>query len=1132
MASLPAPSSGNDPTREDRLHAILADYLEAVEAGAPPDRAELLRREPELAVELADFFANEDHLARMAWPSIVRFPSAKEFSPVPSPVDRIGYFGDYELLDVLAQGGMGVVYRARQVSLNRILALKMVRAGRLAAPDDLVRFRLEAEAIAHLDHPHIVPIYEVGEHEGHHYFSMKLIDGDNLARLASRFRSDPRAAARLVATVARAVHYAHRRGILHRDLKPANILLSGGHEEPADRLVPHVTDFGLAKRVEEADVPGVTSSGSIVGTPCYMAPEQAAGRREAITTAVDVHALGAILYELLVGVPPFRAESVLETLRQVREEEPARPRSSDRRVPRDLETIVLKCLEKSPLRRYPSAEALAEDLDRWLDGLPIVARPASGLERLTKWARRRPTAAALLVVAGLAILSTGVAIRGLASAGRLQGEVERTSRALDSESDKARQARVDLVNMENESYFKQVIAAEQAWEHNDPAQADMLLDRCPEGLRGWEWHHLRRRFHSELQTLQGHGGFLCGVAFKPDGTQVACAAEPRGFLLWESPSSSGPLSRRIPGHDGTVFGLAFDRAGTRMASAEASGQVRVWDLTRGELMAVLRGHEGWVSGVAFSADGARLATAGKDGIVRIWRVGGGLGGERAVPERLLRGHEGPVFGVAFSPDGKSLASAGQDATVRLWDLGDGHPLSPRVFRGHLQSVHCVAFHPGGGVLASAGADRVVRVWDAASVRERLKFGAFGNRVDGIAFSPDGSRIATASQDRSVKVWDAGTGRQVASFPGHAAPAFGVTFSPDGTKLASASQDATVKVWDLTTEPGARVLRRDRAEGSLGISSSSWVGGLAFRPDGGELAAVGKDRTLAVWDLSTWNARKATSDGRGASTAVRYSPDGKLVAFASADRKVRVRDARSLDDRFVLEDPRDGLVSLAFGPDGSLLATGGGDPPEVLQEPPGKMPPAEGQGRSVRLWDARTGSPLRSLGGHVGSIHALVFSPNGRWLISAGSDGIIRVWDMPEGRLARKLGRPDARAATVYALALSPDGKLLTSGGSDRLIHLWDLPSGRLVESLDGHANWVLGLAFAPDGSRLASAGADQTVRIWDPAQGRQVLALRGHEDRVHGVAFSPDGTRLASASADGTLRIWETDASASSLEHR
>jgi serine/threonine protein kinase len=275
--------------------------------------------------------------------------------------------------------------------LDRIVALKMVRAGRFATLEDLQRFRREAEAAARLDHPLIVPIYEVGVHEGHHYFSMKLVDGGNLAAHAPCFAKDPRAAARLVARVARAVHYAHQRGILHRDLKPANILLSGRPDQPLDDWLPLVTDFGLAKRLGVGGpAAGLTQSGSIVGTPGYMAPEQVEATRAAITTAVDIHALGAILYELLTGGPPFRAGTMLETLRLVREQEPLRPRALNPRVDRDLETIVLKCLEKAPSRRYPSAEALAEDLEYWLAGRPIRARPVSQLERLNKWAQRQP----------------------------------------------------------------------------------------------------------------------------------------------------------------------------------------------------------------------------------------------------------------------------------------------------------------------------------------------------------------------------------------------------------------------------------------------------------------------------------------------------------------------------------------------------------------------------------------------------------------------------------------------------------------------------------------------------------------------------------------------------------------------
>ncbi len=833
-----------------------------------------------------------------------------------------------------------------------------------------MRFRLEAEAAAHLDHPHIVPIYEVGEHEGHHYFSMKLIEGGNLAVQAQRFHDQPRAAARLMATVARAVHYAHQRGILHRDLKPANILLSGSREDPPDRLSPMVTDFGLAKRVESPDSGGLTSSGSILGTPSYMAPEQAEGRRECITTAVDIYALGAIFYELLAGRPPFHGDSTLEILRQVREDEPARPRSINPLVPRDLETIVLKCLEKSPQRRYHSAEALAADIDRWLANMPIQARPASPLERLVKWARRRPAAAALIALAGFSVLATIMAIRGHVAAAKLRSAVARTGKALDHETRKRAEVESQLVDMEDDTYFKQLIAAQLEWENNNPVLADELLDRCPIRLRGWEWHHLRRRFHSELQTLRGHSGALCGISFKPDGSQLACAAESTGFLLWEPVSDR--VVRRIPGHDGTIYGLAFNQAGTRMASAEASGQVRIWDLTTGANLSVLRGHQGWVAGIAFSGDGTALASAGQDGTIRLWNLTSEAV-ELEQPARILQGHSGPVFGVAFSPDGTSLVSAGDDGTVRLWDLRTGPPPRCRVFQGHQQAVRCVAFHPRQNVLASAGADRTVRLWDASTGRELLRFGDFGNRVDGIAFSPDGGKIATACLDRSVRLWDASTGRPLAAFPGHAAPVFSVTFSPDGKKLASASQDATVKVWDLTSEPGVRLLSLEPKRQGPSPGPIGWVGGLAFRPDGVELATGGTDQSLTVWNLGTSRHNLASPTGWGSLSAVRYSPDGRLLASAGADRKVHIRDAGSLSDTTVLEDDRDGLVSLAFSPQGSILATGGGNPLEVVQKPTGKESPRADRGRPVRLWDAKTGSSLRSLAGHMGSIHALVFN---------------------------------------------------------------------------------------------------------------------------------------------------------------
>jgi serine/threonine-protein kinase len=357
--------------------------VQQVEAGQVPDREALLAQHPELAERLRAFFADFDRLDRQAGELRLSADPNRTTDEAALPgadatglatLPRVRYFGDYELLEVIARGGMGVVYKARQVSLNRLVALKMILKGELATPRDVARFRAEAEAAANLDHPHIVPIYEVGEHDGQQYYAMRYIEGTSLTRHP---RADARKEAALVATVVRAVYHAHQRGILHRDLKPSNILVDSAGS-------PYVADFGLAKRVD-ADR-SLTETGALVGTPRYMAPEQAAARRD-LTAAADIYSLGVVLYERLTGQTPFRGETVLEILRQVRETEPPRPSSLTPGLNRDLETICLTCLEKDPAKRYSSAEALAEDLERWLRGEPIRARPVSQAERLWRWCR-------------------------------------------------------------------------------------------------------------------------------------------------------------------------------------------------------------------------------------------------------------------------------------------------------------------------------------------------------------------------------------------------------------------------------------------------------------------------------------------------------------------------------------------------------------------------------------------------------------------------------------------------------------------------------------------------------------------------------------------------------------------------
>jgi serine/threonine-protein kinase len=401
--------------RERRVDEAIAAYLEAERTGKPLDRAAWLAQHSDLAADLESFLGDRACFAELAGPEALPPPAseAATLAPgepaTPATGTVVRYFGDYELLEELARGGMGVVYKARQISLNRIVALKMILAGQLASAADVQRFRAEAEAAACLDHPHIVPIYEVGEYQGQQYFSMKLIDGGSLAaavvsgQSAVGSKDSQRHTAEMLAQVARAVHFAHQRGILHRDLKPANVLLDANGQ-------PHITDFGLAKRIEGGK--GLTQSGAIVGTPGYKAPEQAAAQK-GLTTAVDVYGLGAILYEVLTGRPPFQAATPLDTMLQVLSEEPARPRALSPSVDRDLETVCLKCLEKDPAKRYGSAEALAHELERWLAGKPIQARPVGAVERAWRWVRWRPAAATLAVLSAVAALSlVGVIVAG------------------------------------------------------------------------------------------------------------------------------------------------------------------------------------------------------------------------------------------------------------------------------------------------------------------------------------------------------------------------------------------------------------------------------------------------------------------------------------------------------------------------------------------------------------------------------------------------------------------------------------------------------------------------------------------------------------------------------------------------
>jgi len=1016
----------------------------------------------------------------------------------------LAQFGDYELLEVIGRGGMGIVHKARQISLNRIVALKTILTGRFASRDDVERFRREAQAAGRLRHPGIVTVHEVGEHDSHHFFTMPYVAGTTLREKLASYPMKPREAAALVRDVAAAVHYAHRHGIVHRDLKPSNILID-------EQSRPCVTDFGLAKEPRPDDEPTIDN----LGTPGYMAPEQSAG---AVTPQVDVYALGAILYAALVGRPPFVAATPRETLHQSMRNDPASARRLNSAVPRDLDTICTKCLRREPSRRFASAEALAQDLDRFLKHEPIRARPASIFYRGGRFLGRHKTASAL---SGIAILAVFAAVIGLTT-GLLRSQFAREVEIASLLS----QSRSNRISRSPGQRYKSLAGLRKATAMWSRPADSRLLEFRNEAIACLSLVDLK-----VATTWQAESVFACAV--DAAGRRYACADPVGNIVIRDITASEESLQLPTPGRQ--CFALRFGPEGKHVGvvysarNATEKPLLKVWSITDPRPTIVIESavhHDAW----AFDQQETQVALCNDAGQLAMQQL--------AAPESPAQVLDDVwINRIAFHPTRDELAVSTTDLSdVRVYDFRQRVLLYELP---HPDMVRGVAWRPDGNLLAAACSDRI-HVWEMPSRTQRAILQGHESIVSDVAFSERGTLLASASWGEQFRLWDPWTGRQLLS----AAGLPWIRFCNDDAKLAGAWVGEEVGIWNLEDGHEYRVLHslernRERlaeypdrgtwcvAYGPHDLLASCNIEGVrlwcppksdepicilpvghttscVFRPDGSALLTSGR-AGVYYWPLN-W---ERVQDG-----VVRVGPPGRLrlrpsfiphrlhaggnpfsIGIAEYDgSRCALTDLRSvLSTREVRSESK--FDAVAISPDGKWIATG-----TYLTDPGG-----------TTIYDAESGRAVKELA--TGDAWPF-FSPDGKWLVT-GAAMTYQFWAVETWKKLHAIPRAESTSRGV--LAFSPDGTLLAAAHSMRQVKLFRTASGQEVATLaTPDQRVVTSLAFNNDATLLAAACQGRVIKVWDLGRIRKTLAgMR--------LDWNLEGAAAGSADAEQVHRVVVAD---------